>query len=218
MQDDKRSSRFLTLEGGEGTGKSTQAAILARRLSTLGHEVVTTREPGGSPIAEHLRTLILSGYAKPFGPFAEAALFSAARADHLRTVIRPALARGAWVICDRFADSMRAYQGALGNLDPSLIRGLERIVVRDTRPDLTLLLDIDPEEGLARAAARGAKADRFEAETVEFHRALRAAFLDIAEAEPDRVTTIDASGTQDQVAERIWAVVCARFTLQCAEA
>src|SRR5205085_2396239 len=152
-----------------------------------------TREPGGSPGAEALRQLLLSGGAKPYGPFAETVLFFAARDDHLCETIRPALARGRWVLCDRFADSTRAYQGVLGNVAPDLIRTLERIVVADTRPDLTFILDLPAVEGLKRAKARGAAADRFESEELAFHERLRHAFLAIAAAEPHRCVVVDAS-------------------------
>ena len=170
--------RFITFEGGEGTGKSTQVKLLAERLRAHGIDVVTTREPGGSPGAEIIRHVLLSGAAKPFGPAAEAILFAAARDDHLAETIRPALARGAWVISDRFADSTRVYQGVLGEVDPNLIHGLERIVVGDGKPDLTIVLDVPPEIGLERAAKRRADeaADRFEAEGLDYHRRLREAF------------------------------------------
>lgn len=209
--------RFITLEGGEGAGKSTQIKRLMARLETRGIRVLSTREPGGSPKAERIREVILSGAAKDLGPMAEALLFSAARADHLDKTIRPALARGTWVLCDRFTDSTRAYQGALGNLDPALIRALERIVVGETTPDLTLILDLAPEDGLARAAARGQAlgegADRFEAEDIDFHRTLRQAFLDIAEAEPERCVVIPADADADTVERRIWQAVDDRLVL-----
>lgn len=208
--------RFITLEGGEGTGKSTQARRLARHLETaFGAHVVTTREPGGSPRAEFLRNLILSGSARPFGAFAEAVLFSAARSDHIRATIAPALARGAWVISDRFADSTRAYQGALGNLDTRLVGALESVVLEGLRPGLTLVLDLPADEGLRRARARasGETPDRFESEDIDFHEGLRRAFLDIAEGEPQRIAVIDARGSEEEVAGRIWAEVCRRYGL-----
>ena len=162
---------FITLEGGEGAGKSTQVRMLAESLRLRGRECVTTREPGGSPGAEALRNILLSGAVAPLGPMAEAMLFAAARIDHLDHTIRPALERGAFVICDRFADSTRAYQGALGNIDPARIRALEEVTVGDTRPNLTLILDLPATTGLARAGARrGAeKADRFESQNLAFH-------------------------------------------------
>jgi dTMP kinase len=193
---------FLTLEGGEGTGKSTLARALAELLRELGHEVVVTREPGGSPKAEALREAILAGAAKPYGPFAEAAMFYAARADHLDKLIRPALRRGAIVISDRFADSTRAYQGIAGRLNRTVIRAMERVVVGADMPDLTLILDLSPELGLARARARMAEGhlpDRFEAEAIGFHRRLLQAYLNIAASEPERCIVIDATGTQQEV-------------------
>jgi dTMP kinase len=210
--------RFVSFEGGEGAGKSTQAARLAEALGARGLAVVETREPGGSPKAEAIREVVLSGRAKPYGAFAEAVLFSAARADHLRTTIRPALARGAWVVCDRFADSTRAYQGALGNLDPPLVRALEEVVVEDTWPDLTLLLDLPAERGLARARRRSAEGDRFEDETLDYHRSLRRAFLDIAEAAPERIVVIDADRPADAVAASVWEAVAARLLAEPAAA
>ena len=208
-----RRGSFITLEGGEGAGKSTQARMLAERLALRGIECVTTREPGGSPKAEELREILLSGAAKPLGVLAEALLFAAARIDHLDATIRPALARGAWVICDRFVDSTRAYQGALGNIDPRQIRALEDVTVGPTRPDLTLILDLPPEIGLARATARRGEAgvDRFEGEAIEFHRGLRQAFLDVAAAEPDRCARIDASQAARQIADAIWTHVVRRL-------
>ncbi|MEP9369816.1 dTMP kinase [Xanthobacter sp. VNH20] len=207
--------RFITLEGGEGTGKSTQARILAAALETRGVKVRVTREPGGSPLAEKVREVLLSGLAQPLGPQGEAALFAAARADHVRETIAPALAAGTWVICDRFTDSTRVYQGAVGKADPRLLRALDRVSVADTVPDLTLVLDVPPEIGLARAAARGkgAAADRFEREGVEYHAAIRAAFLSLAEAEPERCVVIDAGGDVDSVAARILSAVTTRLPL-----
>ena len=159
--------RFITLEGGEGAGKSVQAKRLEEKLTAVGLEVVRTREPGGSPHAEELREVILSGFAAQFGPEAEALLFSAARIDHLDKTIVPALERGAWVVCDRFANSTRAYQGAAGKLPPDFIGRLERVVVGANRPDLTLILDLPAEAGLGRARARRGqkRPDRFEGES-----------------------------------------------------
>jgi dTMP kinase len=210
--------RFITFEGGEGSGKSTQAASLARRLKASGIEVVLTREPGGSPGAEAIRHVLLSGAAKPLGPHAEAILFAAARADHVRETIRPALDVGQWVISDRFADSTRVYQGALGHLDAQLISGLERVTVGETKPDLTLILDIKPKVGLARAARRrgNAAADRFEAEALEFHERLRAAYRELAQQEPDRCLLVDVSGRAEHVAEIIWEHVSTRLAPELA--
>ncbi len=205
--------RFITLEGGEGVGKSVQARRLEARLAGLGLAVVRTREPGGSPGAEALREAILSGFAAGFSPGAQALLFAAARIDHLEKTIVPALARGAWVVSDRFADSTRAYQGAAGNLPPEFIAFLERLTVGPNRPDLTLILDLEPEIGLARATERrqATPADRFEAEGLAFHETLRRAFLDIAAAEPGRCVVVDAGGSEDEVAASIWSAVEARL-------
>ena len=151
---------FITFEGGEGSGKSTHAKALAERLTALGIEVVLTREPGGSPGAEIIRHVILSGIAKPLGAETEAFLFAAARDDHVQNTILPALAAGRWVSCDRFIDSTRVYQGVLGNVDGKLIRGLERITVgKDARPDVTFLLDVPATVGLARAQKRRGDGD-----------------------------------------------------------
>jgi dTMP kinase len=205
--------RFITLEGGEGAGKSTQAERLAARLRTLAISVAVTREPGGSPGADIVRHVLLSGAAKPLGPVAETLLFAAARDDHLRTTIAPALAEGRWVICDRFIDSTRVYQGVLGRVDPKLIRSLERLIVSDTMPDLTLILDLPANLGLARAAKRraGAAPDRFETEKLDFHTKLRQAYRTVAAAEKDRCVLIDATRSVDRVADDIWAVVNARL-------
>ena len=196
--------RFITFEGGEGTGKSTHATLLADRLKALGIGVVLTREPGGSPGAEIIRHILLSGAAKPLGPEAEAILFAAARDDHVRTTIEPALARGDWVICDRFIDSTRVYQGTLGHVDPQLIRALERVTVGDLKPDLTFILDVPAEVGLARAQQRRGEgqADRFEAESLAFHEELREAFRLIALTESDRCVIIDATQPKPEVADR----------------
>ena len=206
---------FITLEGGEGAGKSAQTRRLAARLRALGFEVVATREPGGTPHAEQMRELILSGALRDKGPGAEALAFSAARIDHVDELIAPALARGAFVVCDRFADSTRAYQGAAGDLPEQFIDRLERVAVGACRPDLTLMIDLPPEIGLARAAARRGPGgvDRFEAEGLNFHRALRAGFLDIALAEPARCVVIDGSQDEEAVGQAIWRAVAARFAL-----
>ncbi len=208
-----RRGRFITLEGGEGAGKSVQARRLEARLRAAGLEVVRTREPGGSPHAEALREVILSGFAKSFGPEGEALLFAAARIDHLDQTILPALERGQWVVSDRFADSTRAYQGAAGKLAKDAIRRLEGIVVGPNGPDLTLILDLPPEAGLERARLRrgAGGADRFEAEGIAFHRVLRRAFRDIAATEPQRCAVIDALKSEDEVEAAIWSVVEARL-------
>jgi dTMP kinase len=205
--------RFITLEGGEGTGKSTQSTLLSNRLRNFLIKVVQTREPGGSTGAEVIRHVILSGAAKPFGPETEAILFAAARADHIQNTIAPALAEGVWVVCDRYIDSTRAYQGALGNVDLRLIQALERHTVGDALPDLTFILDIDAREGLARATARRGDdaADRFEGEALDFHVRLRNAYRKIAAESPQRCILIDAGGTKDEVARAIWDEVDRRF-------
>lgn len=208
--------RFITFEGGEGAGKSTQVELLAGRLRAFGHDVVTTREPGGSPEAEKIRDVILSGKAKEFGAFAETVLFSAARIDHLRATIAPALERGSWVLCDRFLDSTRAYQGALGNLDPRVLRALESVVIGEFKPGMTFVFDLPPEEGLRRARmrARGETPDRFESEEMDYHRSLRQAFLDIAAAEPERIRVVDALETADRVADAVWTEVTRTYGLE----
>lgn len=211
--------RFITFEGGEGSGKSTQAWLLSERLATRGIPVRTTREPGGSTFAEHVRNLLLTAETAPKGALAEALLFNAARADHLQETIRPALAEGIWVICDRFADSTRVYQGAAGGLDPTVIDTLEHIVLDDTRPELTFVLDIDPAVGLARARTRRgdqterSASDPYEARQLEFHQRLRAGFLAIAEAEPLRVEVLDGTADQEELAEQIWRITATRFPL-----
>jgi dTMP kinase len=205
--------RFISFEGGEGAGKSTQARLLAQRLAALAINVVVTREPGGSAGAEVIRHILLNGAAKPLGPETEAVLFAAARADHIGATIRPALERGDWVICDRFIDSTRVYQGALGKVDERIIRALERVTVGDVFPDLTFVLDLPPHIGLERAAARrgGRTADRFEQETLDFHIKLRGAYTAIAAGAPQRCVIIDSRQPKDQVAEQIWAVVQQRL-------
>ncbi|MFZ1774724.1 MAG: dTMP kinase [Rhizobiaceae bacterium] len=207
--------RFITFEGGEGAGKSTQISRLAQWLSERGHTVLATREPGGSPGAEAVRHVILSGSAEPFGPAMEAVLFAAARSDHVEQVIRPALARGEIVLCDRFMDSSRAYQGVTGNLDPDFMASLERVAINGVVPDLTLILDIDPEEGMRRAGLRRGEGapDRFEKEKAAIHNARRKAFLAIAKAEPNRCVVVDATGPANFIAGEIAAIVEKRLGL-----
>ena len=203
--------RFITFDGGEGAGKSTQVKRLAARLAADGLEVVATREPGGSPGAEAIRDLVLNGAADRWSATTETLLMYAARRDHIERVIRPALARGAWVICDRFADSTRAYQGAAGGTPAGLIETLERHVLGDVRPDLTLVFDLPPEIGLSRAEARAGSEMRFESKGEDFHRRLREAFLAIAEAEPRRCVLIQATETMDRVEARVWDAVTGRL-------
>ena len=204
---------FITFEGGEGAGKSTQIRNLAAVLREIGREVLVTREPGGSPGAEAVRHVILSGAAEPFGPTMEALLFAAARSDHVEQVIRPAVESGKIVLSDRFMDSTRVYQGVTGDLDPVFVKALERVAINGMRPDLTIILDLDPEEGLRRAASRRGDetADRFEKETIEIHRRRRQAFLDIARAEPERCVVIDAGQPSDEVAAAIADAVYGRL-------
>ena len=205
--------RFITFEGGEGSGKSTQVAALVERLGTLGIAAVATREPGGSPGAEAIRHVLLSGAAKPLGAYAEAILFAAARDDHVSQTIRPALDQGKWVVSDRFADSTRVYQGALSDVDGRLIARLEALTVGDVRPDLTIVLDVPADIGLDRAARRrgNGAGDRFEAEALDFHQRLREAYRELAAREPERCAVIDATAAPDAVADAVWAVVNARL-------
>lgn len=207
--------RFITFEGGEGAGKSTQIGRLRQRLEAVPLEVLATREPGGSVRAEKIRAFILEGKAKHLGPFAEAVLFTAARIDHVDRTILPALQRGVHVLCDRFADSTRAYQGASGQVDPELIGSLERIALKGLRPDVTFILDLPAEVGLSRVGRRqadlGEGTDRFEQEGIGFHQALREAFLAIAEAAPDRCVVIDADRDPDAIEEAIWSALRERL-------
>jgi dTMP kinase len=202
---------FITLEGGEGAGKSTQARRLADRLAARGHQVVVTREPGGSPGAESIRELLVTGQADRWSPITETLLMYAARRDHIERTIAPALATGGWVVSDRFADSTRAYQGAGGGAPASLIQTLERHVLGETRPDLTLILDLPVDVGLARSLARNHAETRFEAKGADFHKRLREGFLAIARVEADRCVLIDASQSVEAVEAAIWAAVEARL-------
>ena len=201
--------RFITFEGGEGTGKSTQIKKLADRLKAAKLRIRVTREPGGSPGAEIIRHLVLSGMGKLLGPDAETLLFAAARDDHVHTVIQPALNQGTWVLCDRFADSTRAYQGSLGNVLPAVLNAMQRVTIGDLKPDLTIILDVPVDVGLKRAAARrGAGApDRFEAEDIKFHQDLREAYRQIAAQEPGRCVLIDATPEPNVVAAQVWSAL-----------
>lgn len=205
--------RFVTFEGGEGSGKSTQIRTLAERLNAAKLRTVVTREPGGSPGAEIIRHLVLSGMGKLLGAEAETLLFAAARDDHVRSVIEPALNQGLWVLCDRFSDSTRAYQGSLGRVSPAVLNAMERVTIGSLKPDLTIILDVPVEIGMKRAAARrGTDApDRFEAEDVRFHQELREAYQQIAAAEPQRCVLIDAAAEPGIVAANIWATLRDRF-------
>lgn len=200
---------FVTFEGGEGSGKSTQIKRLGQRLVAQGRDVVITREPGGTPQAEAVRGLLVSGDVSRWTPKAEALLNYAARDSHLVEIIRPSLARGAIVICDRFMDSTRAYQGYAGGCDLAFIDQLELAVVGDTRPALTLMFDLDPATGLERAKSRGdAKAeDRYERKGLDFHRKLRDGFLDILRKDPRRCRLVDASLPVEEVSQSVWDIV-----------
>lgn len=202
---------FITFEGGEGAGKSTQIRRLAERLRAGGRDVVLTREPGGSPGAESIRELLLNGETDRWSPLTEALLMNAARRDHIERVIAPALARGTVVLCDRFADSTRAYQGAGGQVATAVIAQLETAVVGDMRPDLTLIFDLPVAEGLRRALSRNGGEERFEAKGAAFHERLRAAYLEIARTEPERCVVIDATATLDAVEAAILAAVQPRL-------
>ncbi len=198
---------FITFEGGEGAGKSTQLTRLADRLEATGRDLVRTREPGGSPGAEAIRSLLVTGEADRWSPITETLLMYAARRDHIERVIAPALARGAVVLCDRFADSTRAYQGAGGGAPASLISALQAEVLGDLQPDLTLILDLPTASGLARAAGRGGGEARFESKGLAFHERLRAGFLVIAQADPERCRIVDAAADEAVVGATIWAEV-----------
>jgi dTMP kinase len=203
--------RFITFEGGEGTGKSTQSARLVERLRARGLEVVQTREPGGSPGAEQVRHLALNGDPGRWSPMTETLLMFAARSDHLERTIRPALGAGHWVVCDRFADSSRAYQGIGGGTPAAFIEALDAAVVGSTQPDLTLVFDLPVAVGLERAFGRGLTETRFESKGLDFHERLRLGFLEIAARYPQRCAVIDADADMDMVSARVWASVEARL-------
>lgn len=208
---------FITFEGGEGTGKSSQIKLLEAALVNNGRDVLVTREPGGSSGAEAVRLVLLSGAAEPLGAELEAILFAAARSDHVETIIKPALKAGKTVLCDRFFDSTRVYQGATGKVDAALLRRLEHIACEECWPDLTLILDLDPAEGVRRAAARRSMPggpDRFEKEILAKHVKRRKAYLAIARAEPGRCVVIDASGSRNQVHKRVLSAVTGRLCPQ----
>ena len=202
---------FITLEGGEGAGKSTQLTRLAEKLRAEERTVVTTREPGGTPNAEAIRELVLAHKADGWTPLSDVFLMMAARADHIAGLIEPALASGDWVICDRFSDSTRVYQGIVGGLSDDLITDLHDRALGDTRPDLTLVFDVDPQIGLARVDARAEEKTRFDAQSMAFHRAVRSGFLDIARAEPERCVVIDASAEPDTVTDAVWNAIASAF-------
>ncbi|HLS81804.1 MAG TPA: dTMP kinase [Steroidobacter sp.] len=206
--------KFITIEGGEGVGKTTQIAALRDLLTAQGLQVIVTREPGGTPRAERIRELLLENSAEPMPVACELLLMFAARATHVHNVIRPALERGAWVVCDRFTDASYAYQGAGRGVAHDAIAFLEAFVQDGLRPDLTLLLDAPIDVGAARAAQRNSDvgvADRFEHERRDFFERVRSAYLQLAHAEPDRFAVVDASATPGDVAEEIGLVVRTRL-------
>ena len=200
--------KFISLEGGEGAGKSTQCELLVSHLRKRGLEVIQTREPGGTPGAQAIRELVVSGAGDRWNPISEALLMYAARRDHVTRLIEPALASGAWVVCDRFTDSTMAYQGYTKSLGRDWVETLDALVLDAFRPDLTLLLDIDANTGLMRAGSRGGKLG------LDFHVALREAFLDIARLEPDRIAVIQADQTVDAIARDIEIAVSHRLLSQ----
>lgn len=203
---------FVTFEGVEGCGKSTQIRLLEQRLREEGHKVLVTREPGGNPIAEAIREILLDPENMAMGPTAELLLYAAARAQHVHQTIRPALEEGAIVLCDRFADSTTAYQGAARGIPEATLQQLHELATGGLKPDITFLLDIPVEAGLERTRQRG-RADRIEQESLEFHERVRQGFLKIADQEPERVQILDASESVDTVAESIHARVARRTLL-----
>lgn len=203
--------QFITFEGGEGAGKSTQVKALVARLRDQGLEVVQTREPGGSGGAEALRELLVTGEAGRWSPISETLMMYAARANHLEQTIRPALERGAWVVCDRFSDSTRAYQGAGGGVSTTFIDQIDQAVVGKDQPDLTLILDMPIEVGLKRALSRGDNENRFESKGLDFHQRLRQDFIDRAASDPQRYHVVDADKTIPELGEDIWRIITGRW-------
>lgn len=213
----KPAARFITFEGGEGVGKSTQVKRLLVRLNRMDIEAVRTREPGGTPKAEAVRAFILQGRSESWGPGAEAVLFAAARYDHVNSLIAPSLNSGKWVISDRFHDSTRAYQGLTGGVNDKLIQGLEALALDGHQPDLTFILDMDPAVAFARVSNRELEkalaetGDRFEKEDLEWHRRLRQAFISIAKANPDRCVVLPAGQSEDALEQEIWDTLTRRY-------
>ena len=208
--------KFITVEGGEGAGKSTQVALLVDALGRAGIAAMATREPGGSPGAEAIRQLLLQGESERWDAVGEALLLYAARRDHIARTIEPALAAGHWVVCDRFTDSTLAYQGYGRGLPLAALAALQHFALGDFRPDLTLILDLPAAEGLGRAARRGAAADRFERLDRDFHQRLRDGFLAIAKVEPERCVVIDAAGEVGEVHRGIVAALATRLAVALA--
>jgi len=204
--------RFITLEGGEGAGKSTQATRLAKSLEALGHTVVVTREPGGTRGAEAIRSLLLDPKGEGWSIRAEALLFAAARADHVDRLISPALEAGKWVICDRFVDSSRAYQGGRAGLTDADVIQLHRVGSTGLLPDLTVLIEVSPAEAARRTAERDAGiVDRIAGRDADYHAAVAAAFAALARAEPERFVVVDGNADPDSVGQNILAGVTSRL-------
>jgi dTMP kinase len=212
-----RPARFITFEGGEGVGKSTQVKRLLVRLNRGNIEAVRTREPGGTPKAEAIRAFILQGRSEAWGPGAEAILFAAARLDHVNQLIAPSLDSGKWVISDRFHDSTRAYQGLTGGVDDKLIQALETLALNGHQPDVTIVLDMDPEAAFGRVNGRELEealaetGDRFEKENLDWHRRLREAFLAIARTNPERCVVLPAAQNEDALEQEVWDTLVRRF-------
>ncbi len=212
---------FITFEGIEGCGKTTQLQLLARRLTDAGHRLTVTREPGGCPIADQIRNILLDADNRAMRPFTELLLYAAARAQHVSEVIAPALDAGGVVLCDRFADATMAYQGSGRGLDPEVISQLNRLATGSIRPDLTLLLDCPAETGLKRAISRinrteGPREERFELESIRFHQRIRDGYLELARQEPDRFVIIDATGGIEEMEADITTVVFDRISKKVA--
>lgn len=203
----KYSGRFITLEGGEGAGKSTLAQNLKKNFEKISQQVMLTREPGGTPKGEEMRKVLLGGAANKLGPMGEAVLFASARDEHLNQIIRPALSQGHIVICDRFSDSTRAYQGYVGGVERAVIERLDYVVVGDTQPDVTFIIDVPAEKGLSRVKSRAGQMDRFESEALSFHRKLRAAYFDIAHRFPERCIILDGEQSPETVLDKAWAAL-----------
>ncbi len=204
---------LVTFEGVEGCGKSTQLAMAAARLRERGYPVVETREPGGTTVGERLRAILMDPEERSLDAVTEWLLLEADRRQHVREVLRPAVASGAFVLCDRYSDSTEAYQRAGRGLDPEAVRRVDEIARDGLRPDLTLLYDMDPERGLARARERDGRVGRFEGADLAFHRTVRAAYLELARREPERITLVQSDGDPAAVFEQTWKRLEERFSL-----